>query len=131
MDTQFKSGFTSWSRNWPDWFSLLLGLWMMVAPFVLGFGAYTGAMGAFIGFGVAIALFSTLALTRPENWEEGINVIVGLCLAVSPWLFNFATDRPLTTNALLVGIAVIALSVGSMMRNMPGDHWWQHHRGSR
>lgn len=128
MDTHLKTETASWPHNWPHLANLLIGLWLIVAPLVLGFGSYFAAASTFVCFGLMIAMFAAYALIRPETWEEGINLVLGLCLAASPWFFAFTTERALVTHALIAGAAVMAIAVWSIMRNMPGDHWWHHPR---
>ena len=47
--------------DWEEWVKLLLGIWLIVSPWLLGF-AHTSAMHYSIGIGVAIAFFSELEL---------------------------------------------------------------------
>jgi SPW repeat len=47
--------------DWEEWLNLLLGIWMVVAPWVLGFG-HTRAMHVSIGAGVVIAYLAGLEL---------------------------------------------------------------------
>jgi SPW repeat len=132
MVTLNRQAATHWSHSWPDWVNLLLGLWMLAAPFLLGSGEYFAAAGTSFMFGIVIAVFAASSLLRPEAWQEGMNIVIGLCLALSPWLFSYTADRTLTMNALIVGLIVTALAIWSIMASMPGDHWWHHtHHGSR
>jgi hypothetical protein len=58
--------------NWEEWANLLLGLWLIVSPWVLGF-AHTSAMHFSIGVGAAVAFLAALELwlvyeaTHPEG----------------------------------------------------------------
>ncbi len=47
--------------NWEEWAKLLLGIWLIVSPFVLGF-AHTRAMHFSIGIGVPVAFLAALEL---------------------------------------------------------------------
>ena len=47
--------------NWQEWANLLLGIWLIVSPWLLGF-AHTSAMHYSIGVGIAVAFFSALEL---------------------------------------------------------------------
>jgi hypothetical protein len=47
--------------SWQEWTNLLLGIWLIVSPWLLGF-AHTGAMHYSIGIGVTVAFFSALEL---------------------------------------------------------------------
>ncbi len=56
---------------WEEWANLLLGLWLIVSPWLLGF-AHTSAMHFSIGVGAAVAFFAAIELwlvydeTHPE-----------------------------------------------------------------
>jgi len=47
--------------RWEEWAILLLGIWLVVSPWILGF-AHTRAMHFSIGIGVLIAFLSALEL---------------------------------------------------------------------
>jgi SPW repeat-containing protein len=50
--------------EWEDWLNLMLGLWMVSAPWLLGF-AHTRAMHMSIGIGCLVAYLAAL-----ELWQE-------------------------------------------------------------
>jgi hypothetical protein len=47
--------------NWEEWANLLLGIWLIVSPWVLGF-AHTSAMHCSIGVGATVAFQAALEL---------------------------------------------------------------------
>jgi SPW repeat-containing protein len=47
--------------NWEEWANVLLGIWLVVSPWVLGF-AHTRAMHFSIGIGLVVAFFALLEL---------------------------------------------------------------------
>ena len=47
--------------NWEEWLNLLLGLWLIGSPWVLGF-AHTRAMHVSIGLGAMVAFIAALEL---------------------------------------------------------------------
>jgi SPW repeat len=47
--------------NWEEWANFVLGIWLVISPFVLGF-TRTSAMHFSIGIGVAIAFLAMLEL---------------------------------------------------------------------
>ena len=117
------------AKRWPDVSNAILGLWLALSPGLLGFagsaGAATGA--AWIG-GAAIVVFSGIALCLPDLWEEGLTVLFGLCLSVSPWTLSYADQPGPTANAVAVGVLVTLsalwarLCEGSMVKA-----WHQRH----
>jgi hypothetical protein len=50
--------------EWEEWISLLLGVWMIVAPWVVGFSAIGVAVAAFVVLGIVVALASV-----SEIWQ--------------------------------------------------------------
>ncbi|MBR0851361.1 SPW repeat protein [Bradyrhizobium diazoefficiens] len=48
-------------RDWEEWVNVLMGVWLIVSPWLLGF-PHTRAMHFSIGFGVAIVLLALLDL---------------------------------------------------------------------
>jgi hypothetical protein len=47
--------------NWEEWANLLLGLWLIASPWILGF-AHTRAMHFSVGIGAVIAFLAALEL---------------------------------------------------------------------
>ncbi|MEU6038239.1 MULTISPECIES: SPW repeat protein [Actinomadura] len=43
---------------------------------------------------------------------DGLTVLSGLYLAISPWIVGFSGLRPITVNNLITGLAVAALGLG-------------------
>jgi len=50
-----------------------------------------------------------LAITKPEIWEEYINIALGVWLLLSPFVLGFSNLSGSTSNQIFVGI-LIALS---------------------
>jgi hypothetical protein len=47
--------------SWQEWLNLLLGVWLIISPFVIGF-THTRAMDYSIGIGAAVAFFAWIEL---------------------------------------------------------------------
>jgi hypothetical protein len=54
---------------WKEWVNLLLGLWLIVSPWLLGF-AHTSAMHFSIGIGVVVAFMSLLEIWLVYDKED-------------------------------------------------------------
>ena len=50
--------------EWEEWISLLLGVWMIVAPWVVGFSTLGVAVAAFVVLGLVVAVASAA-----EIWQ--------------------------------------------------------------
>jgi VIT1/CCC1 family predicted Fe2+/Mn2+ transporter len=49
-------------REWEGWTGLMLGVWALVAPWILGFDGLVAAMWSHVGVGVAVAAMAALEL---------------------------------------------------------------------
>jgi hypothetical protein len=48
--------------EWEEWINLLLGVWVLVSPWVLSFSAQTTARWAHVGIGLIVAVLAGLRL---------------------------------------------------------------------
>src|SRR5215813_3702477 len=82
-------------KHWQDPVNLILGVWLLISPWVLEHQAEATSTGNAVILGVLIALAAVIALFRVKAWEEWTNVVLGVWLVVSPWILGFSDVRPL------------------------------------
>ena len=99
------------SWNWQDWVDMLLGLWLTMSPWVLGFadGDTVAARNAVL-VGVLIAVLSAFTFLAYHIAEEWIDMAFGAWLLLSPWMLPTHGDAAMVADFTLVGVAVLALS---------------------
>jgi hypothetical protein len=86
----------------------VVGLWLMAAPAVLGSGGAAADSDHLAGALIAtVAVIATAEVGRPTRF---VNVPLGLWVIASPWILAGASTAA-TVNAVVVGIAVILLSL--------------------
>jgi hypothetical protein len=103
------------SRQWQDAVNVVLGLWLIVSPWVLGYAMETTpAWNAYV-LGVIIAVAAIAALVAFHAWEEWVSVVLGVWLVVSPWILGFAASATALWNQIVVGVIVAALAFWSAM----------------
>lgn len=118
----------------PRLFTIAVGLWLMAAPAVLGYGGIASDHDRIVG--PMLASFGCVALweaTRPLRW---MNLVIGAWMLAAPWLLGFAWPATLNTTlcALVAGGAAI---VRGRIQHRFGGGWrelWQPERenvGSR
>jgi hypothetical protein len=97
-------------KQWEDWCSWLLGLWLCISPWALRFDLDSTATQIAVISGVLVILAELLTLTVFRSWEEWINVILGAWLIVCPWIVGISSSTA-KTNFVVIGalIAVLAL----------------------
>lgn len=92
----------------------VVGVLLILAPFLLGFADGGAAMWTPVLLGAAILVYSLLtryefsaAKLIPFNVHLGLDAVGGLLLLVSPWLFGFAGE--IWWPHVLVGLAELAV----------------------
>ena len=104
--------------RWQDWLNLVFGLWLFSSPWLLQYftaqpyTTQTAASWNSIIFGAVVVGLTVKALYIPKkkNWEEWVNLAMGLWLLVSPWILGFYMQTLATLNMVIVGLAIAALS---------------------
>lgn len=109
-------------KRWQDWLNLIIGIWLFISPWVVGFAGsqVSASWNAWI-FGVAIVVFSGIAVSMPQAWEEVINILIGIWMVISSWVLG-VTSRPAETNAVIVGLLVILFAAWAMAMNRDWHH---------
>jgi hypothetical protein len=89
--------------------NLVLGALLFISPWIFHFSPGAESWNAWAGGGV-IVLLSIAALSTFAEWEEWVNLIVGLWLLASPWALKFSDSTNAMRTAVIIGaiVAVIA-----------------------
>jgi SPW repeat len=111
-------------KHWQDPLSLILGLWLVASPWVLGHQAQANPTWNAVILGVLISVAALFALFRVMAWEEWTNVVLGVWLVVSPWVLGFSALVPAMWNAVIVGIVVAALALWALGTDKDIGGWW-------
>ncbi len=98
-----------------SWIIAVVGLWEIVAPFILGYTAVGAAMWDAIIIGVVILVLGVWAALANEegtiktlNW---INAVLGLWLIIAPFILAYSSTVTAMWNDIIVGIVVLVLGV--------------------
>lgn len=108
-------------QRWQDWVALVFGVWFFISPWILGFADMEMAAWNSYIIGIAVAVFSIIALARPQQWEEWVNILLGIWLILSPFVLGFAESTSPLANAIILGLligidAVWAMSASPVQR---------------
>jgi len=97
-------------RQWEDWLSWALGIWLCISPWTLRFDLDPTATRAAVITGFVLILVEAVTLSVFRAWEEWINVVIGLWLIAAPWVLPI-TGTAVTANFVIVGALVLALAL--------------------
>ena len=117
-------------RHWQDAASLLVGVWLVLSPLVLGLAQAPTWMTVALGLCVVIAAVEGFLL--PSYLEEWAEILFGLALVVAPWTVGYESASA-TASSTLSGILVILLAVSEVWSDREFITWWHdrwHHLAS-
>lgn len=114
-------------ETWARWVSAALGVWLMAAPAVLGYGGFAGATHRLVGS--VVASFAFVAVWGHMRGLRWANLPLGALLLVVPWPLGFGEVA--TVDSLVVGLALVTLApVGGPIRERYGGGWAVLWRGT-
>lgn len=114
-------------KHWQDPVNALLGAWLVISPWALGYQGETTAMANAILVGVALAAAALGATFVPRAWEEWTEGALGLWMVVSPWVLGFAGLRDAMYAASGTGVVILALALWVLLTDKDYTGWAQHH----
>ncbi|MBI3909869.1 MAG: SPW repeat protein [Armatimonadetes bacterium] len=105
---------------WASWINVVLGVWMIISPFVLRFAASSAALDwNSITFGILIVIASLAAISSLSPGPSWLNVVFGIWLITAPFILGFGAITAATTNSVVVGIVVGVLALAAVLAKSP------------
>jgi hypothetical protein len=97
-------------KQWTDWATWILGIWLCLSPWTLLFELDAPAMRNAVLLGALIIFVEVIELSIFRGWEEWINVGLGAWLIASTWVLGIEAPAA-KINFVLVGLLVVALAI--------------------
>jgi hypothetical protein len=119
-------------RHWQDVASLLLGVWLILSPFALGFAGAGAATWLTVALGVSVIVFAVEGFVIPSYLEEWGEILIGVALVMAPWTVGYGSELA-TVNSVVSGILVILFAIWELMTDREFITWWHdrwHHPAS-
>lgn len=98
---------------WQDSANVVLGLWLLVSPWILGFATNAEATHTAWGVGAIMVAGCLLLMWSYEKWGEWAVAAVAAWFMASPWVMFYQGETLAMWNALLVGTVIVVLSLWS------------------
>lgn len=109
--------------RWQDWTSVLVGTWLVLSPWLLGFWLDRSATENACGTGMVLIFFNIISACRLlDEGQEFLNILIGVWLLLSPYALGFAALQDAVINVSVAGTLVVALAVWQLHDAAKGGH---------
>lgn len=106
--------------------NVLLGIWFFVSPWVFGAAHTSNAWNAWI-VGAALVILAAARMSAPAatglSW---INMLLGIWMFASPWIFGYTANTGRFINSLCVGVVVFLASLSVLNARSSEILYHQH-----
>ena len=116
-------------KHWQDPANAVIGFWLLLSPWILGFSGVVVATSTTMAVGVLLLASSVGAMQFAQAWEEWLDVVLGVALMLLPAVFGFDTVLPALTNALGCGALVTFLALWVLASDDVLAGWWEKNVG--
>lgn len=95
---------------------LAIGVWLLVAPFVLGYeNAPDAAVVNDIVVGALVVLASVITLFSPLRWAAFALPVLGIWLIVAPIVLDYGAQTDARANDVVFGILLLIFGIVEVM----------------
>jgi hypothetical protein len=99
-----------WKESGVDVVNLILAALLLLTPMMFGFASdHVAAPNAPVS-GIVIGAVAIAALTKFAEWEEWINLLLGVWVLVSPWVLSFSAQTTARWAHVGIGLIVAVLA---------------------
>jgi SPW repeat len=99
-----------WKESGVDVINLILGAFLLLMPMMFGFASdHVAAPNAWVS-GIVIGAVAIAAFTKFAEWEEWINLLLGVWVLVSPWVLSFSAQTTARWAHVGIGLIVAVLA---------------------
>jgi hypothetical protein len=94
-----------------------LGLWLLIAPFLLGYADVATTLWNDIIVGAIVLVLAGVRVWKSADnrWLSWTNVLLGLWLIVAPFILGYTEITAALWNDIIVGIGIAALGTWSAL----------------
>jgi hypothetical protein len=116
-------------KHWQDPVNALVGVWLVLSPWILGFHTLVSAAATTAAVGALLFATSIGAMQFPQAWEEWLDVVLGVALMLLPAVFGFDDVQRALQNALVCGAIVTFLALWVLATDDGMAGWWERNVG--
>ncbi len=106
------------------WLTGLLGILLIIAPFVLSFQSDPPALWSTVILGLAVLIVSAYKAVTHDHarWEYWAAAIIGILAIIAPFVLGFSTLATALWASVILGIIVLILSAYELWRMQATPH---------
>lgn len=101
-------------KHWQDPINALLGIWLMLSPWAVGYSDDRVALANALVVGVALVAVAAGAMLVPRAWEEWTEAVLGVWLVASPWVLGFGGLTGAMRAVVATGAAIMVLALWTL-----------------
>jgi hypothetical protein len=110
-------------KHWQDPVNAVLGVWLVLSPWVSRFSGDMTATANSVVIGVALLAAALGAMLMPRAWEEWTEAVLGLWMIVAPWVLGYSALTNAVSAAVVIGIVVLALALWTLATDREYSAW--------
>lgn len=113
------AGFKNTGTRFQDYANFVLGVLLFISPWALGYSDHEMAARTAWSGGLIIGILSFAAIIKFAEWEEWINLLVGLAVMASPYVIGFGNVMHAVLAHYVIGVLVVLAAATEL--------WAVHH----
>ena len=102
-------------KHWQDLVNAIVGIWVIISPWALGFDGSSMAMSNAVIVGALLVATALGAAFVPRAWEEWTEAGLGVWLVVAPWVLGFGGNRSAMLSTVISGAIVVGLALWTLL----------------
>ncbi len=110
-------------KHWQDVVNGILGIWLIVSAWVVGFHGETAPTANAVIVGILLLLVALGAIYAAKAWEEWSELVLGLWMIASPWVLSYQAVVDARANAVIVGLIVAILALWVLLTDRDYGAW--------
>lgn len=114
-------------RTWEDYVGLVLGIVVVLSPWLVGQTTHSGALTTATSIGVFLMIVAGLEILRLRRWHEVATLVLGFSLFLAPFMLDYA-QGPLGAIHIALGSVISVLAILEIWQdwNLSDDQLGQH-----
>ncbi|MCL6551761.1 MAG: SPW repeat protein [Firmicutes bacterium] len=110
---------------WANVVNALVGIWFIIAPFVLAYSDQRAAMWLSLLGGAILLVLAGWAVVneaaRKQRWVQYVNGLVGIWFIIFPFVFALTTRPNVTWTSVVGGLIALVLSAWLAFSVLPKE----------